>query len=898
MTETARKKKLIEVALPLDEINAACKADKDRKTGTLRNIHKWFAPMPLPAWRALLFAALVDDPADDNQRVYLLDLIKRLVSNGADLPDERDLREARAVLRRQFPDGVPTVFDPFCGGGSTLVEAQRLGLDSFGSDLNPVPALISRTVSELLPRLVGSHPVHEVDDTSDGILPGTAPGVAYTRLEGLAEDVRYYAAKILLRVDMQLAERYPVLPGEKPVAWIWGRTAQCSNPACGAETVLATTWWLSRKPGELAWIIPEANGGKVTLRVISGERSGGPVAAPKASRGANFNCLVCDALLDESALIAQGRNGRIGYRLLAVVTTVDGRRIYRAPEEGEEAAALSVPVPDQIPEVTQPDNPRWFSGPRFGFNTFSDMFTPRQLLALATFADEVSSLYETLISDGVSEDHAAGIVTILGLAVGQMARFGSTLNQWRLRASAHAKAEAAFARADMQLMWDFAETYYRSGSVGDWLDVCDSVIRAFPYIPSGNGTVARVDARATSMPSPGLVATDPPYFDAIGYADLSDYFYMWHRLALRRVHPDLYTTVATPKSGELTAVPSHHGNSKDAARNYFIDGFTNTFANLARSAAPDLPMLIVYASKEQKGGNEEETRWASILTAIVRSNLEITGTWPIHGTGSTRMVGIGTNAVATYIVMACRPRAESAVTTSLGDFNRALRRELAPAVRDLQAASILPVDLAQAALGPGMRIFSRYRAVLDQSGTPLGVDHALRLINSALAEVLDEQEGELDPESRFAVRWWESHGWEASSFGEADKAARPLGISVDDVARAQVVTSQGNKVQLLGVGQLDRSWEPDRDSAPTAWEAVHHLVDRLVDGGGELEAARLIALLGPLHDPAMALVYKLHEIALRKGRATDQERYNALISSWAELVRLSVDGAATTGRLF
>lgn len=899
MSESSRKKKLIEVALPLDEINAACKADKDRKTGTIRNLHKWFAPMPLPAWRALLFAALVDDPEDDNQRVYLLDLIKRLVANGADLPDPRDLEEAQAVLRKEYPSGVPTVLDPFCGGGSTLIEAQRLGLPSFGSDLNPVPALISRTLTQFLPATFGAPPASvEVDEVSGhGMLPVPRAAADFSGYQGLAEDVRHYAKVVLDRASRKLQGHFPVREGEQPIAWIWGRTARCANPACGIKTILATTWWLSKKPGEFAWLEPTVRDGNVHLDIVRG-RSGAPIASPKVGHGATFACLSCQSLVDERVLIEQGRRGEIGYKLLAVVVNQNGRRTYRLPDDGEERAALAIEPPEDIPSVRQPDNPRWFSGPRFGFSTFADMFMPRQQLTLATFADEVASLHDELLAAGVDQDRARAISSVLGLAVGQLARYGSTLNQWRLRAGAHAKAEAAFARADMQLMWDFAETYFGSGSVGDWLDVCDSMSRAFRYAPNGQGLVQRVDARTTRAPARGLVATDPPYFDAIGYADLSDYFYMWHRRALKAVHPDLYSTLATPKVGELTAVPSHHGNSKTQAKAYFIDGFTETFANLSQSLAPGLPMLVVYASKEQKSGKNEEPRWASILTAMMRSDLEITGTWPIHGTGSTRMIGIGTNAVASYIVMVCRPREGGLGTTSLSDFNRALRRELAPAVRDLQAASILPVDLVQAAMGPGMQIFSRYRAVLDQMGQAVPVEQALRLINSALGEVLDEQEGELDPESRFAIRWWEAHAWSSASFGEADKTARPLGISVDDVVRAQVASSHANRVQLNGEGELNRSWTPGSDSAPTAWEAVHHLADRLINGGGELEAAKLMGRLGPLQDSTTALTYRLHDIAAKKGRTADQERYNALINSWAELVRLSGDGAATMEELF
>jgi putative DNA methylase len=894
VTDAIRKKKLIEVALPLDEINAACKADKDRKTGTIRNLHKWFAPMPLPAWRALLFAALIDDPEDDTQRAYLLDLIKRLVVNGADLPDEQDVKEAQALIRKQFPDGAPVVMDPFCGGGSTLVEAQRLGLTSYGSDLNPVPVLISRTVTEILAPLWDKPPIRpQVDD--DGLMRQLSNWVG---LKGISEDLLHYGGVIAERANERIGRYFPSKEGERPVAWIWGRTGRCQNPACNAETVLATTWWLSKKPGELAWLNPRSGDGRIDVEVVCGQRSGAPrPEGPKTGRGANFLCVVCGALLGEVDLIKQGQAGVIGYRLLAVAATVEGRRIYRAPDANEQRLGTDAPEVD-VPVIAQPQNPRWFSSPRFGFDNFADLYLPRQLLVLRTFADLVAELHLELVGSGVERVHADGIVTLLGLALGQMAATGSTQTRWRLRAAAHAKAEGAFGRNDVPMNWDFAETYFDSGSVGDWRDTCRSITRALRYPAHGSGIVRRVDARTTRLSERGLVATDPPYFDAIGYADLSDYFYMWHRLALRGVYPDLYATIAAPKAGELTAVPSNHGNNPEAARDYFIDGFTDTFHNLAASLRDDLPMLIVYASKEQKAGREEETRWTSILTAMVAADLEIVGTWPIYGTGSSRMIGIGTNSVASYIAMVVRPRAESASTCSLTDFNRALRRELGPAIRDLQAASILPVDLAQAAIGPGMKIFSRYRAVLDQSGERVSVGQALRLINAARDEVMDEQVADLDRESRFAVRWWESFGWAVQTFDEANKTARPLGISVDDVVRAQVATSRANKVQLLGLGQLDQGWLPGKDLIPTAWEAVHHLAYRLIDGGGELEAGRLMAQLGPLRDPAMALAYRLHDIAAKKDRASDQERYNALISSWSELMRLSGDGSVTAERLF
>ncbi len=896
MTETARKKKLIEVALPLDEINAACKADKDRKTGTIRNLHKWWAPMPLPAWRALLFAALVDDPEDDNQRVYLLDLIKRLVSNGANLPAETDLSEARDVLRRQFGSDLPTVMDPFCGGGSTLVEAQRLGLESRGSDLNPVPTLISRALTQLLPPLYGRQPLHP-DHRSDA-RAGRAqeglfdPGPAtHHGFEGLILDVGYYAAIVGEEAWRDLAPHYQAQAGETVAAWLWARTAKCPNPTCGAETVLTTSWLLSRRKGESAWIQPQVVDGSVELRVVREGLAKSIPESPKIGNGV-FACLVCSATLDSKYLRAEGKKGRLGLRLTAVCVEENGTRRFRSATLADQALANAVPR-DNVEGAPPLVGKATVNVGLYGLSTWADLYTPRQWATLVRHADIVAGVKERVLADGGDDAYATAVATLLGLAVGRMAQYQSSQVRWFIDSRSGAgQPLPAFGRHDLPMQWDFAEPTPEFGA-GSIVGAVKSAAAGLAMIARGLGTVVKEDAR-TAFQANSLVATDPPYFEAISYADLSDYFYVWHRRALRALHPDLYATVATPKSNELTALATRHDGDAEAARQYFIAGFTEAFENLQRSMGSGLPMLVVYASKEKSGAGEEIGRWSSILTAAIASGLEITGTWPVHGTGGNRMVGIGANAVATYIVLVCRPRPSDAGSTSLAEFNRSLRRELAPAVRDLQAASILPIDLAQAAMGPGMQIYSRYRSVLDQSGRPVSVEHALRMINSALAEVLDEQEAELDAESRFAVRWWEAHGWHAASFGEADKTVRPLGISVDDVVRAQVVTSQANKVQLRGRESLDRAWVPGKDLAPTTWEAVHHLADRLIDGGGELEAARLMGSLGDLQDPSNALVYRLHDIAVRKGRAADQERYNALINSWAELVKLGSDGRSST----
>lgn len=898
MTYINRKRKLIEVALPLDEINRACKAYKDRKVGTIRNIHKWFAAMPLPAWRALLFAALIDDPEDDNQRVYLLDLVKRLVENGADLPDQGTLDEARALLAKHFPEGLPTVMDPFCGGGSTLVEGQRLGLPTVGTDLNPVPVLITRTLTDLLPKVVGRQPIHRAvtDGVSSKLFNQEEP--LLTGLAGVTSDVAYYARRVADQVGAAVSPFYPSVRGEKTIGWRWARTAQCPNPACRLETFLMPSLWISKKKGDLSWFVPEVADGKLSLRVVTKQKTGEPPLAPKTGRGAVFRCLACDGTLSEQWLIERGFEGEIGERLVCVIAETALGRVYRSPNPEEVTAAGAMPEVEDFPDVQLPDIPRWFSGPRFGFSTQRDLYTKRQSYVLSAFADGIAEIHSEILQEGGDRNWADAITTLLGLALGKMAQANSRQVRWNTAVSGAPKAEPAFGQNDLPMLWDFVETNPFGSSVGSFLGIATDQARSFRYVSTGEGVALRRDAREATSNRPALIATDPPYFDAIGYADLSDYFYLWHRRALRRVHPDLYMTVAAPKKGELTAVPAHHGNNSSAAKSYFISGFTETFHALKAALGADLPLLVVYASKEQKGGSGEETRWASILSAMVAADLEITGTWPIHGATVARMIGYQASSIASYIVMVCRPRASDAPTTSLAEFNRALRKELSPAVRDLQAASILPVDLAQAAMGPGMQIYSRYRAVLDQSGGRVHVDQALRLINSALGEVLDEQEGELDAESRFAVRWWEEYGWDPSSFADADKTARPLGISVDDVVRAQVVTSRGSKVQLLGAEILDHNWLPTLDIHPTAWEAVHHLAHRLIDRGGELEAARLMSALSGLQEPARALVYRLHDIAAKKGRTADQERYNALINSWVELTRLSAESAPVTEGLF
>ena len=520
---------------------------------------------------------------------------------------------------------------------------------------------------------------------------------------------------------------------------------------------------VSKRKGDLAWIEPESDPSGVQLVVRSKQVSGGPPPAPKIGRGGSFNCLRCRQTIHEDDIKALGMAGKLGIRMTAVVADTGAGRIYREPTLAESVAAVSADIGD-IVDLPLGDANQYLAPPRYGIDSFLGLFTARQALTIDVLAEEVASTLDEIISDGGTREYASTVVTMLALAVGKRAQYGSTLSSWKLDSrSGTGKAERAFPRADIPMTWDFAQAapFPTAPAVG--FSVCGPCSMLWVWFQRAQARLSL----ATRVPQHSIIEASWRRTLRTSMRSRTP-IYPTSFICGTGAHcgtfmPDLYHTVAAPKTGELTAFAWHHGGTKEAARQYFIEGFTETFETFQTHQLEGVPMLVVYASKEQKAGRDEEGRWSSILSSMIAADMEITATWPIHGTGSTRLRGIGANAVATYIVMVCYPRPSSSSTCSLADFNRALRRELGPAVRDLQAASILPVDLAQAAMGPGMKIFSRYRGVLDQSGKRLGIDQALRLINSALAEVLDEQEGELDPESRFAVRWWETYGWAAAS---------------------------------------------------------------------------------------------------------------------------------------
>lgn len=876
------RRKLVEVALPVEEISVASRRDKDRKVGTIKNVHKWFAPMPTPAWRALLFAALVDDPEDADERADLIDLVKRLVPDHGGAPPADALERARKLIAEQHPE-LPVVFDPFCGAGSTIVEAQRLGFSAAGSDLNPVPVLISRALTELIPVAAGLGPVAS-SDTLDGLTG--AP------LDGLLSDLRHYGLRVAQEVQEKVGHLYPPDTEGITVAWLWARTVTCPNPACGATIPLYSSPYLSKRKGDERWLRPVIEGGLVRFEIGAGA---GPPPAPSkvGTRGARFRCLVCGEIAPESHLRNEAQSHGLGTQLLAIAVDAIGGRTYRVPTNLDDAALVD--RPDEVPDVDLPDRALGFRVQLYGMRSQADLYTPRQLHALGAFSDAVAGIHDKIKRDGGSVEYARTITTLLGLCVGKLAQSNSTQVRWSTREGT-SRCLPAFGRHAMPMVWDFAEANPFAASVGGWSSQIETLIGGVRSLPLGSpATVVQRDARdAHSLVPAGsaMIATDPPYYGQIGYADLSDYFYVWERRALREVHPDLFGTISTPKANELIATPYRHDGNAAAALGYFVNGFTEVFRNLQRASSPDLPILVVYAHRQEEAETEEgltSTAWDAMLAALLDAGLAIVGTWPVHATHSSRQIGQDTNALASYIVMVCRPRQVDAGVTDRQGFLRVLRAELAPALRTLQDVSIPPLDLTQAAIGPGMAVFSRFSRVVEADGKTMPVRTALGLINQVRSELLSELEDEFDSQTRWALQWFEEYGFDEGPFGRAEVLFTATATSLEGLRRSGVIDTRAPKVWLRAPEDLPEDWDPESDPHTSVWEATMHLVKRLTAGRGESDAAELLRRCGRNGELARDLAYRVADTCERKKWAKLALSFNALVVAWPEITRLAAE---------
>lgn len=938
---TITRKKLIEVALPLPEINDASAYDKMPGIGPHpKGVHHWWARLPLPAARAVLFASLVDDPSghpekwptedlQDQERERLFAVLREMM--GKKLHEHPEVyAEARKEVLQHASGALPRVFDPFAGGGSIPLEANRLGLEAIAGDLNPVAVVLNRSNLELAPRWLNCAPVNP----SDG---KTLAGVSWRGTHGLAADVRYYSRLIRERATSLVGHLYPRLElpdGQargttKVIAWIWARTVASPNPAArGKHVPLLSSFMLSTKPRNMSWLEPQLDASApdgwrmcVKAGTLPPERLGPARLGTKAGKGQDFRCLLTNTPIPRSYIQSEGKAGRLRRRLVAVVAEGTRGKLYAdAPSNHELAAACES---DTIQEARDtflagslPTRAEITGGvcTAYGLRTWGHLFSDRQLTTLLAISDLIREVSPQVRSDALASGHssdlaasyAATISTYLAFALDRCTDFNNSLCRWN---SSNEKIMNLFGRQALPMVFDYGEANLLGDSVGGWTTCSEYVADCITTLGVGSvrGVATQLDASTDISEAPGLmVSTDPPYYNNISYATLSDFFYVWMRRTLWDIHADLFNTLFTPKVAELIASPDRFEGSREKAKQHFERGFRAAFTALRERIDTRFPLTVYYAFKqedEDSGTIDEQdpvesvdsiTGWETLLEALLSAEFQITATWPIRASQKWRMVSMGANALASYIVLACRPRSDSAPQADRRSFVAELKHELPGALRHLQQGNIAPVDFAQAAIGPGMAVYSQYSRVLESSGKPMSVRAALSLINQTLTEVLSEQEDDFDGDTRWAISWFEQKGFAEGDFGEAELLSKAKVTSVSGLQQAGVIQSKGGKVRLLRPDELSSTWDPTTDKRLTIWEMTHQLVRVYYhEKSGDEEAGRLLAQMGSHAEIARELAYRLFDICEKKKRSAEAQAYNALVLGWPEIAHFAREALLT-----
>lgn len=920
--------KLIEVALPLDAINEESERDKKLSSGHPTTLHYWWAPRPLAACRAVVFSSLVDDPSahpdrfpdeesQRRERERLFALLTELVK-WESRRDSRVLEAARAEIMKSTGGKPPVLLDPFAGRGLIPLEGQRLGLDVIAADLNPVAVVIERALLTVLPSFLNCRAVNP-----DARQLGTVQ--EWSGTSGFVADVEYYSDRVVAEAKKRIGFLFPeyeisddlcrergdlrAFRGKKlPIfAWIWARTMTCSNPACRFLIPLVGSYWLAKKAGKKAWIDAQPGpDGRPVFSIRTG--AGAPAEATKVpGTSGSFRCPACQTVSDDRYTEEQGRSGKIGSILMACI--VDGGRahgrIYLPPTEQQSRAAFRC-EPDWYPDYPLPDYSQALPTAKHGVFTWGDLFTKRQLVTLSSLADQVRSIHAVVERDavhaGLSDDgipledggrgataYADAVTTFLGMILG---RYVNRSSSFCFYDSGGAQSiQQPFSQQGIQKTWDFAEGNPFSSSSGSWQSAANYPIRVakevYANIRPSRAIQQSVDS-SVGLGGPFLIVTDPPYYDNMGYADLSDFFYIWLRRALKDVYPDLFSTVLTPKDQELAAVRHRFGGDRDRAENFFVDGFDRAFAALARVHDSQYPLCLFYAYKQReskKGGLEASTGWETMLRGLIENGYQIVGTWPMLSE-STDTIKKQKSSLSTSVVLVCRIRDARAGITTRRQFLTELKAVLPQALRAMQDSNIAPADLAQAAIGPGMSVYSKYAKVVEADGTPMSVRAALQHINQVLDEALTQSEGDFDADTRWALSWFDQFGMEAGPYGTAEKYATARNIAVDGLQRAGLIAWSSGQVRLLSREELDPEWNPSRDRRLTVWEVTQHLI-RTLERHGEARVAELVAALGGLADVARDLAYRLYNTSDKKGWTKEAVAYNALVVAWPEIIRLA-----------
>ncbi len=914
MTENY-KKKLIEVALPLAEINSESSREKSLRHGHPSTMHLWWARRPLATCRAVLFATLIDDPSSNPEkfpteelqrleRERLFEIIKKLVvwenSN-----DKVILDEAYNEIVKSVGNDLPAVLDPFCGGGSIPLEAQRLGLEAHGSDLNPVAVLLNKALIEIPPRFYDLPPVNPDDNV-------TLKQHSYSGLDGLVKDIEYYGNWVYKEAKKKIGEFYPeieVAEGTnvkagtkvKAVAYLWARTIKCPNPVCGFQIPLLTTFNLSKKYNKA--IKPKINNEKkiIEFDVIDGFADGDK--GTQQARGKNFACLACKQAASESYLGDEFKNKRNGSQMVAIVAIGAKNKIYLpVNEEQIKVANLAIPAWKPEAEMNQ-ESPKLLGSYKIRY--WHELFTQRQLLALTTFSDLIQNVKEIIISDALktqmktdnialanggkcAQAYAEAIVTYLTLVLGKLADYNSSFCSWH---NSKDLMRNTFSKQAIPMIWDFAEANPYSEATGSFISMLDWVIKSVAALPKAKfqGSAYQQDATKLTNEKKFIISTDPPYYDNICYSDLSDYFYIWLRKCLLNTYPDLFKTMLVPKTDELVAFAYRHDKSKSKAKDFFEHGLNSFFTSAKQAHDSRFPLIIYYAFKQTENktkgtddNNRSSTGWQTILQALIDSGFSITGTWPMRTELTNRTNSINTNALASSIILVCRPKLANATRATKREFLNELKNELPLALKLLKQGNIAPVDMAQAAIGPGIAIFSRYCEVIETDGTKMDVGSALEAINKILDEVLSEEDNNYDLQTKLAIAWFEQFGFSESTFGQAETLSKAKDVSIESLVESKILRSQAGKVNLLKPTDL-----PDFEARfSTVWFLTHSLIKAL-QTTGNTGAAKILSQVPEKANLAYDLSYRLYNICEVKKWATDAQAYNDLITAWLEIQKLA-----------
>jgi len=953
MTVIKSPKKLIEVALPLDDINVAAAREKSIRHGHPSTLHLWWARRPLAAARAVLFAQLVNDPGYQRELGYgvnkkeaeikrekLFQIIRDLVK-WENTNNEEVLNRAREAIWESWretchlnrnhpqagelfnPEKLPAFHDPFAGGGAIPLEAQRLGLESYASDLNPVAVMINKAMIEIPSKFSGQAPVGSLPD---GV---KQPDMMedWSGAKGLAEDVRRYGHWMREQAVKRVGHLYPKVKitqemiTERPdlkayeddeltvIAWLWARTVKSPNPAFSdVDVPLVRSFVLSSKKGKEVWVEPVIEDKSYDFAVRMGKQPSGAIAGTVKRTGAT--CIMSQTAMPFKYVRAEAKAGRMRDKLMAIVAESSGGRVYLSPTSDIEQVARTA-RPQNVPESNLPEKALGFRVQEYGMLKHRDLFTPRQLVVLTTFSDLVLKAREKAIADakaaGLRDDgqglaqggsgaaaYGDALAVYLAFALDKVVDRGSTITRWDPTPTQSGIINT-FSRHAIPMTWDFSESNPLGDASGNFVSstvLVAKVMDKFPCLVSGS--ITQNDAATQTISQNKIISTDPPYYDNIGYADLSDFFYVWMRRALRNIYPSLFGTMAVPKTEELVATPFRH-DTKEKAETFFMDGMTRAIRNMAVQGHPSFPVSIYYAFKqsETKEGSTMSTGWVTFLEAVIQAGFSIDGTWPMRTELANRMISSGTNALASSIILICRKRQKNAESISRRDFQRQLREEMPEALETMIGGqsgqtAIAPVDLAQAAIGPGMAIYSKYEAVLNQDGSHMSVHDALVFINRAITEYLSPDSGNFDADTQFCSSWFEQYGWSSGQFGDADTLARAKGTSVDGVKASGVAESGSGKVRLLRWAEYESDWDPTKDDRTPIWEACHQMIRRL-NNHGESAAGELLAKMPENGEAIRQLAYHLYTLCERKKWAEEARAYNELIASWHAIVAASHD---------